>query len=248
MNCTKHEDLVRLQKYVSTPYTREFLLVTKSTTEKFYLRIGGRERQVLRPHRRSTFDLDEPAYQTPTNAEHARAAGLMELIFLGNCHAGDPDASPDYVVHLGEVHLFHRDGRRQHEKRTYTNFHVVMDVGSPAKALWLAYQFDEVDDQGRVARGREGLVFVNYATEFLPMPLQPGGWAGFDFARLTSDLTGWLGLDDGDAGPQPPIANGPDLIARTAVKRKPAFTLPLYEVAMREIKKGWGGGVNGRDE
>lgn len=61
---------------------------------------------------------------------------------------------------------------------------------STNKERWLVYEYDEVDDQGAMAKGGENPVFPGFATEFLPVALQPPVWAGSNVAQLMTGLAG----------------------------------------------------------
>ncbi|KAI1869668.1 uncharacterized protein JN550_005649 [Neoarthrinium moseri] len=140
-----------------------------------------------------------------------------------------PDAIelPNYIFELGELRITtydHHDGTSE-DRSTYC--HVVVDIASAEKALWLVYRYKGVENGDMITRKRK---FDRDEDMFSFVESE----RGFDIAQIAISFQDWIDK----AGNPRLIHNAEGLIKTTCRRADPECSHVVYESFYASLKQG----------
>ncbi|KAK9772052.1 hypothetical protein AB5N19_11673 [Seiridium cardinale] len=134
---------------------------------------------------------------------------------------------PKYVYEIGEVLIISHDVNGPEPSRS-TSCHLVVDICSKAKALWLIYRYKGIEKGGQVVKRKRKFDRDDDMFQFVQ------GGQGFDICQVGESVKDWLQED----GTFKHIHNAQGLIKRTHCQANPELVEPVFEEFLKEMGRG----------
>lgn len=138
---------------------------------------------------------------------------------------------PKYVWEVGEIYNRRKVHRTNQWTEQSTGYHLVVDVTSPSKALWVVYRYVEHGDGDKLDRD----VTREKTTPWHPFAVAQSDPA--DAAQVFMEVKAWKGTDT----PVGSFRSSAELVKKTrrTLQAKPTFLEPVLEEVKQAIAKGW---------
>ncbi|KAH6658097.1 hypothetical protein BKA67DRAFT_656323 [Truncatella angustata] len=139
----------------------------------------------------------------------------------------DQQVLPEYMYEVGEVLMksqYHGCGP---EPARSTDCHLVIDVCSNERTLWLVYRYKGVEAGGRMVSRKKKFNRDDDMFQFVK------GDQGFDVCQVAEGLRDWL-MEDGTFKH---VHNAQALIKSTRCRADPEFSAPLFEDFLAKLKQ-----------
>ncbi|KAK6067921.1 hypothetical protein SCUP234_11394 [Seiridium cupressi] len=138
---------------------------------------------------------------------------------------------PKYVWEIGEIYVRRTVREANQWTDRSTGYHLVIDVTTPAKSVWMVYRYAEHGDHGRIERN------VKKLKDPFWHPFAPITQDSFDAAQVFAKVKDW----HGEETPAGQFKKAAQLVKATGrnFPMTPTFVRPLKEEVKKVIEKGW---------
>ncbi|KAI1331072.1 hypothetical protein F5Y16DRAFT_291884 [Xylariaceae sp. FL0255] len=144
---------------------------------------------------------------------------------------------PRYVYEIGEIfnrRIVTKYNGRQATHRS-TGYHLVVDITSPKKSLWLVYRYEDVSKDSQSLKSA-----ISYKRDSFWHPFASVG--DFDIAQVFESIEDWKGADTTLGS----YAASKKLVRQTAALIRPTFIEPILEEVKETIRQGWSNSIEAR--
>ncbi|KAK9774585.1 hypothetical protein SCAR479_08670 [Seiridium cardinale] len=167
-----------------------------------------------------------------TTKEWAGYPCILELKPQGRDDINAP-VLPRFVWELGEIYVVRRDPKTNQWVDRSSGYHLVVDVTSASKSMWMVYCYARMDGNLKIQ--------LDVKKDFDPLwyPFAQTTGSAFDAAQVYAEIRDWN-------GPQTPVgqlARSLKLVKDTKrnYTSKWTFVEPNLEEVKEAIEKGWSG-------
>ncbi|KAK6077809.1 hypothetical protein SCUP234_06567 [Seiridium cupressi] len=185
-------------------------------------------------HLLTASDRKQPAKTTKywATEEWAGYPRILELKPQGRDDINTP-VLPRFVWALGEIYVVRRDPKTNQWAERSSGYHLVVDMTSASKSMWMVYRYAQVDGNLKIQ--------LDVKKDFDPLwyPFAQTTGSAFDAAQVYAKIWDWN-------GPQTPVgqlARSLKLVKDTKrnYTSKLTFVEPNLEEVKEAIEKGWSG-------
>ncbi|KAK6077597.1 hypothetical protein SCUP515_04795 [Seiridium cupressi] len=185
-------------------------------------------------HLLTASDRKQPTKTTKywATEEWAGYPRILELKPQGRDDINTP-VLPRFVWALGEIYVVRRDPKTNQWAEHSSGYHLVVDMTSASKSMWMVYRYAQVDGNLKIQ--------LDVKKDFDPLwyPFAQTTGSAFDAAQVYAKIRDWN-------GPQTPVgqlARSFKLVKDTKrnYTSKLTFVEPNLEEVKEAIEKGWSG-------
>lgn len=171
--------------------------------------------------------LEIKANVKETSGHNNSSGSLRQKTDRAKSQRVDKPVLPRYIYELGELFMKSVDRKTGEEPPRSTWCHVVVDVCSKEKSLWLVYRYKGVNEDGQVVDRQREFDRDEDMFSFVT------GGKGFDMCQVAESMKDWLKQD----GSFQPVRNAQWLINYTRCRADPEIVVPIYEEFLEAFKE-----------